>query len=63
MVAVLELDPVRGNCVKFAPNPAATAQPIRPTAEEQLVLRMYEEPFAPAATPRAGRAQAGTGPG
>jgi len=54
---------VRGNCVKFAPNPAATAQPIRPTAEEQLVLRMYEEPFAPAATPRAGRAQAGTGPG
>jgi len=43
--------PVRGNCVKFTPNPAAVAQPVRPTMEEQLVLQMYEEPFSASCHP------------
>jgi len=43
--------PVRGNCVKLVPNPAAAAQPVRPTAEEQLVLQMYEEPFSASCHP------------
>lgn len=43
--------PARGHCVKFAPNPAAAAQPVRPATEEQLVLQIYEEPFAASCHP------------